>query len=172
MTVLVAIGIGIMVPGMDPFFNPERRPVQIRCRPTFYGNQCLKACTDHLWPIPIGLRRAILTREKAPYRLVILKRRFPASSRKTIVRKLLKCVVLTIVDSHALKTQRKRPIGSGRESNQPRMMIEDQPYKAFVLMRPSARLYGFTQVTAICVTMDVSMVLMSSGFSSSPVSLS
>jgi len=35
------------------------------------------------------LRRAILMREKAPYRLVILKRRFPAIIRKTIVRKLL-----------------------------------------------------------------------------------
>ena len=39
----------------------------------------------------------------APYRLVILKRRFPASTGKTIVRKLLKCIVLTIVDSDVLK---------------------------------------------------------------------
>ena len=42
-------------------------------------------------------------RENAPYRLVILKQRFPAPSRKTIVRNALKCSVLTIVDSHALK---------------------------------------------------------------------
>ena len=49
------------------------------------------------------LRRAILTKEKAPYRVVILKQRFPALSRKTIVRIALKCVVLTIVDSHAFK---------------------------------------------------------------------
>ena len=111
-------------------------------------------------------------RENAPYRLVILKRRFSTSTGKTIVRSAVKCVVLTIVDSDVRKDKKKRPTGAGRDSNQPRMMMEDQPYRAFVLMRPSARLYGFTQVTAICVTMDVSMVLMSSGFSSSPVSLS
>jgi len=40
---------------------------------------------------------------KAPYRVVILKRRFPASSRKTIVRNTVKCVVLTIIDSDAVK---------------------------------------------------------------------
>ena len=39
----------------------------------------------------------------APYRLVILKRRFPASTVKTIVRKAVKCVILTIVDSHAFE---------------------------------------------------------------------
>jgi len=48
-------------------------------------------------------RRAILTPGKAPYRLVILKRRFPVTSGKTIVRKLLKYTVLTIIDSHAFK---------------------------------------------------------------------
>ena len=37
----------------------------------------------------------------ALYRLVILKQRFPASSRKTIVRSTIKCSVLTIIDSHA-----------------------------------------------------------------------
>ena len=42
-------------------------------------------------------------REKASYRVVILKRAFSATSRKTIVRKLLKCVVLTIIDSDVLK---------------------------------------------------------------------
>ena len=36
---------------------------------------------------------------KAPYRLVILKQRFQASTVKTIVRNALKCNVLTIVDS-------------------------------------------------------------------------
>ena len=50
-----------------------------------------------------GLRRAILTMEKAPYRLVILKRRFPHFIEKTIVRSVLKCIVLTIVDSHAFE---------------------------------------------------------------------
>ena len=42
-------------------------------------------------------------RKNAPYRLVILKQRFPASSRKTIVRNTVKCSFLTIVDSHAFK---------------------------------------------------------------------
>ena len=42
-------------------------------------------------------------RKKASYRLVILKQRFPALTRKTIVRNALKCVVLTIVDSHVFK---------------------------------------------------------------------
>ena len=42
-------------------------------------------------------------RENASYRLVIFKRRFPHFVRKTIVRNTVKCVVLTIVDSHALK---------------------------------------------------------------------
>ena len=50
-----------------------------------------------------GLRRAILMRIIAPYRLVILKRRFPALIRKSIVRKLLISAVLTIVDSHAFE---------------------------------------------------------------------
>jgi len=50
-----------------------------------------------------GLRRTILTRENAPYRLVILKQRFSASSRKTIVRKLLISALLTIVDSDVLE---------------------------------------------------------------------
>jgi len=50
-----------------------------------------------------GLRRAILMRKNAPYRLVILKRRFPALIRKTIVRSALKCSFLTIVDSHAFE---------------------------------------------------------------------
>jgi len=53
--------------------------------------------------VPSGLRRAILTTEKAPYRVVILKQRFPALSRKTIVRRTVKCIVLTIVDSDVLK---------------------------------------------------------------------
>jgi len=42
-------------------------------------------------------------REKAPYRLVILKRRFPAFIRKTIVRRALIISLLTIVDSHAFE---------------------------------------------------------------------
>jgi len=42
-------------------------------------------------------------KEKAPYRVVILKRRFPASSRKSIVRNAVKCVFLTIIDFHVLK---------------------------------------------------------------------
>ena len=50
-----------------------------------------------------GLRRAILTTGKPLYRVVILKRDIPASSRKTIVRNTLKCSVLTIVDSDVLK---------------------------------------------------------------------
>ena len=41
--------------------------------------------------------------DQAPYRLVILKQRFPASSRKTIVRKLLIIALLTIIDSEVLK---------------------------------------------------------------------
>ena len=44
----------------------------------------------------------------APYRLVVLKRRFPASNEKTIVRKLLISTVLTIVDSHAIKEESLR----------------------------------------------------------------
>ena len=52
---------------------------------------------------PSGLRRAILMKGKAPYRVVILKRRFPASSRKSIVRNTVKCVVLTIIDFHVLE---------------------------------------------------------------------
>ena len=45
----------------------------------------------------------MLTWWKAPYRLVILKRDIPVSTVKTIVRKLLKCAVLTIIDSDVLK---------------------------------------------------------------------
>jgi len=41
--------------------------------------------------------------EEAPYRLVILKQRIPASTRKTIVRRAVKCTVLTIIDSDVLK---------------------------------------------------------------------
>lgn len=48
-------------------------------------------------------RRAILMMEKAPYRLVVLKRCFPATSRKTIVRITLISSVLTIIDSHAFE---------------------------------------------------------------------
>jgi len=40
---------------------------------------------------------------KASYRLVILKRAFPPSTVKTIVRIAVKCIVLTIVDSHVFK---------------------------------------------------------------------
>lgn len=39
----------------------------------------------------------------APYRVVILKRAFSATSRKTIVRKSLISTVLTIIDSDVLK---------------------------------------------------------------------
>ena len=42
-------------------------------------------------------------RTKAPYRLVILKQRFPASTGKTIVRKSLISTVLTIIDSDVLE---------------------------------------------------------------------
>jgi len=41
-------------------------------------------------------------KENAPYRIVILKRRIPASTRKTIVKSVLKCTVLTIIDSDVL----------------------------------------------------------------------
>ena len=50
-----------------------------------------------------GLRRAILTQENAPSRVVILKRRFPALSRKTIVRRAVIISLLTIVDFHVLE---------------------------------------------------------------------
>jgi len=40
---------------------------------------------------------------KAPYRVVILKRRFSALTEKTIVRELLIIAFLTIVNSHVLK---------------------------------------------------------------------
>ena len=42
-------------------------------------------------------------KEKAPYRVVILKRRFPASSRKSIVRTTHISTILTIIDFHVLK---------------------------------------------------------------------
>jgi len=38
---------------------------------------------------------------EAPFRLVILKQRFPALSGKTIVRSIVKCTILTIIDSDA-----------------------------------------------------------------------
>ena len=63
-----------------------------------------------------GLRRAILTQENAPYRLVILKQRFPDSTRKTIVRNAVKCIVLTIVNSHGFLAMAKKP-GSIRSRN-------------------------------------------------------
>lgn len=53
--------------------------------------------------LPSGLRRAILMRIMAPYRLVVLKRDIPALTAKTIVRRTVKCVILTIVDSHAFE---------------------------------------------------------------------
>ena len=56
-------------------------------------------------------------REKASYRLVILKRRFPASTVKTIVRRAVKCVVLTIVNSDDEK----------REAHNQLIMIVDFP---------------------------------------------
>ena len=40
---------------------------------------------------------------KALHRVVILKRRFPASTVKTIVRSTVKCTILTIIDSDVLK---------------------------------------------------------------------
>jgi len=37
--------------------------------------------------------------EKASYRVIILKRRFPASSGKNNVRSAVKCTLLTLIDS-------------------------------------------------------------------------
>jgi len=52
---------------------------------------------------PIPIEESDPHEENAPYRLVILKRAFPDLARKAIVRNALKCSVLTIIDSHALK---------------------------------------------------------------------
>ena len=48
--------------------------------------------------------------EKAPYRLVMLKQRFPALTVKTIVRIAVKCVILTIVDSHGFLVMVKKSL--------------------------------------------------------------
>ena len=41
--------------------------------------------------------------EKASYRVVILKRDIPAIIRKTIVRRAVKCIILTIVNFQQVK---------------------------------------------------------------------
>ena len=45
--------------------------------------------------------RLILMTAEAPFRLVILKQRFPVPVGKTIVRSIVKCTILTIIDSDA-----------------------------------------------------------------------
>jgi len=44
----------------------------------------------------------ILMKVRVPYRLVILKQRFPVPAGKTIVRNIVKCAILTIIDSDAI----------------------------------------------------------------------